>query len=260
MKEPARAPEKKTTLKLFDIKINRVDVRQLHRYIRLAISRRMKALILNVNIHCIVLALREPWLRDFLNQAQLVYCDGDGVRWGIKLLGQIPPPKVGFTRWIWQLAEFCRDEDLSLYLLGGAPGVGELAAENLKTRYPGLRIAGTHHGYFKKTGEETERVVETINKSHADILIIGFGMPLQELWIKDNWEKIDVSIFLPGGAVLDYAAGKLGQAPKWMLRFHLEWLFRMWEDPKRLTGRYAYDIPYFFLNVFREKLKLSRRK
>lgn len=260
MKEYSKAPEKKSTLKLFGIKVNRVDVRQLHRFIRRSVSRRMKSLVLNVNIHCIVLALRESWLKDFLNQAQVVYCDGDGVRWGIRMLGHIPPPKVGFTRWIWDLADFCGNENYSLFLLGGAPGVAEQAAQRLKARAPNLRIAGTHHGYFKKSGEETEKVIELINQSRADVLIVGFGMPLQEKWIKAYWEQIQVYIFLPGGAVLDYAAGQLGQVPQWMLRLHLEWLFRIWEDPKRLAGRYAFDIPYFFLNVIREKMTQTFRK
>lgn len=247
--------QEKAELSIFGIKVSRVGIDELHRAVEGAVSRRTKSLILNVNIHCIVIALQQPWLKDFLNQAPVVYCDGDGVRWGIRMLGDTPPPKVGFTRWIWDLAAFCRSRDYRLYLLGGAPGVAEQAGDALCARYPGLKIAGTYHGYFAKDGFETDEVIRKINQLKPDILVIGFGMPVQEKWLKENWQKIEAFVFLPGGAVLDYAAGKLGQAPRWMIRFHLEWLFRIWEDPKRLAKRYAFDIPFFFLRVLGERIR-----
>jgi N-acetylglucosaminyldiphosphoundecaprenol N-acetyl-beta-D-mannosaminyltransferase len=224
-------------------------------YAHEVIGKRQKALILNVNIHAAVLAMKQPWFKTFLRSAQMVFCDGDGFRWGLKLLGEKAPPKVPFTRWIWDLADFAAQKEHTLYFLGAKPGVAQTAAEAMKRKFPKLRIAGVQHGYFKKDGAENEEVMAAINQARPDFLIIGFGMPFQEEWLAKNWEKIDARIFLPAGAVFDYVSGALGEAPAWILRAHLEWLFRVWEEPKRLFGRYASEIPYFFIRAFWERIK-----
>src|SRR3989338_2925223 len=104
-------------------------------------------------------------------------------------------------------------------------------------------------------GTGKKRLFERINAAHPDILIVCMGMPAQERWILKNMRKLNVHIFAKGGAVLDYVTGHLGQVPEWMLRLHLEWLFRIWEEPRRLFWRYAYDIPVFFFHVLIEMLK-----
>jgi len=238
--------------------LDRVNVQELHAVIRDSIERKQKAVILNLNIHCVNLALRHSWLRDFLYQARLVFCDGDGIRWGAKLLGLKPPPKITYDRWIWQLAEFSDQNRYRLYFLGAQRGIAEEAVLRLKNRHPGLRVAGTHHGYFQKEGEETQKVLDAINRIAPDILIVGFGMPLQEKWLCENWEKIDARVFLTGGAVFDYASGRIRRAPEWMIRIHLEWLFRLLNEPRRLFVRYAAGIPHFFFYVLKEKLKGNR--
>jgi exopolysaccharide biosynthesis WecB/TagA/CpsF family protein len=86
-------------------------------------------------------------------------------------------------------------------------------------------------------------------------VIVGFGMPIQEKWIETNRSKLNVPLLIAGGAVLDYASGRLGCVPAWMIRLHLEWLFRIHEEPKRLLGRYLIEIPWFFGLVFFEKVK-----
>ena len=240
---------------LMGLPLDLVDVAKLHETIRRSIAEKRKSLILNLNIHCVNLASRQPWLRDFLREAALVFCDGDGVRLGLKLLGIDPPPKITYDRWIWQLAEFSDQNRYQLYFVGARPGVAEDAARNLKNAFPGLQIAGTAHGYFQKEGEESEKLIHAINRVLPDILIVGFGMPLQEKWLFDNWHKIDARVFLTGGAVFDYASGRIKRAPEWMIRLHLEWLFRFLQEPRRLFGRYVWGIPYFFWTIFKEKLK-----
>jgi len=246
-------------LEILGVKLHRVGSFQLHDFIRQCVREGTKGLVFNVNVHCMVLAWKNEWVRNALNQAHVVYCDGDGVRWGAAVLGYEPPPKVAFTRWIWELAKFCEDEKLRMYFLGSKPGIAAKAADEITRLCPRLEIAGVQDGYFAKEGPENDRVVEAINRSGAHVLVVGFGMPYQEKWILENWQKIQVNIFLPGGAVLDYASGLLGQAPQWMIDWHLEWLFRIWEDPKRLFIRYAYDLPVFFLCILKEKLKARRK-
>lgn len=249
-----KAQRKMHDLELLGVFLHRVNENDLNAYIGNVIKVREQALITNVNIHCMILTQKNDELKQFLNQSNVVYCDGDGVRWGCQLLKKEPPPKVAFTRWIWSLAAYAEKEGLSLYLLGANPGVAEIARERLVQKYPMLKIVGVHDGYFKKEGVENTQVIEGINAVQPDILVVGFGMPYQEEWLKKNWQKIKAHIFLPGGGVIDYAAGKLGEVPQWMIRSHLEWLFRIFEEPRRLFWRYAIEIPVFFYYIFKEKL------
>lgn len=104
--------------------------------------------------------------------------------------------------------------------------MAEKAAQNLKKKYPGLALAGVHHGYFDKKGEENQKVIDQINKCSTDVLLVCFGMPLQERWLRDHWREIKAHIFLKGGAAFDYVSGRLKMAPEWMIRLGLEWLYR----------------------------------
>lgn len=237
------------------LQLHRVGVDEIHQFIHQVIVLNQQALVLNLNVHCVNLALKTPWLKDFVNSAQLVFCDGDGVRWGARCLGINPPPKVTYNVWILQLAAFCEQHGHSLYFLGSKPGVAELAKQNLLTRFPKLKILGTHSGYFDKEGPGSEEVIGKINQLAPDILVVGFGMPVQEKWLEQNWKRLKVHIFLNGGAVFDYASGKLAKAPGWMIRHHMEWLYRLYQEPKRLFNRYVVGIPYFFWQIIKETLR-----
>jgi N-acetylglucosaminyldiphosphoundecaprenol N-acetyl-beta-D-mannosaminyltransferase len=235
-------------------RLNAVSVDDVHGYISAVIGRKERALILNLNVHCVNLCQKHRWLKDFVNQAQMVFCDGDGVRWAARLLGHHAPPKITYDRWIWQLAEFAVQKDYRVFFLGGKPGVAEEAAERIKKRFPRLNIAGTQHGYFQKEGVENEQVVTKINRSKCDILILGLGMPIQEQWLRDNWQVVESHIFLTGGAVFDYVSGRAKRAPFWMIRLNLEWLFRLLQEPTRLCTRYLWGNPYFMFKVLQAKL------
>ncbi len=246
---PKAHGSKATQFDMGGVPIHSVTSSQVFGFIDQTIRDRQRALVLNVNIHCISLAWKHDWLKEFLNEAQMVFCDGDGPRWGLKLLGYPPPPKIPLTRWIWTLGDHCRTKRHRLFLLGATPGTAELAGQRLKAQFPGLKLVGVHHGYFQKTGEENLEIIDKINRAQPHILIVAFGMPLQEQWLKENAHRLNANILMPGGGVLDYAAGKLGKAPAWMLKLHLEWLFRIWEEPRRLFLRYFIELPQFFISI-----------
>ncbi len=238
---------------LLGIPFHRMGSKKIKDAIQQTIESNEKAIFLNLNIHGMVKALEHPWMHNFLRQAHIVFCDGDGVRWGLRILRHKPPPKIPTTRWIWPLCAFAGNHGYRMYFLGGAPGVADAAMARLKQSIPKLQVVGTHHGQFIKDGEENDRILEEINQLKPDILMVCMGMPTQEKWIMDNWQNLDVHVFLKGGAVFDYVSDKLGKAPKWMIRANLEWLFRISEEPGRLLGRYLWDIPFFFVNVLIEK-------
>ncbi|MFN2136689.1 MAG: WecB/TagA/CpsF family glycosyltransferase, partial [Candidatus Promineifilaceae bacterium] len=196
------------------------------------------------------------WLRDFLNEANIVFCDGAGVIIGARILGKHIPERITYADWLYQFSEFSETQDFSLFFLGAKPGVADDAARHLVSIHPNLRIVGTQHGYFDKTAssQENEEIIAKINEAKPNILILGFGMPLQERWLMDNWHTVDANVALTGGAVFDYLSGRLSRAPGWMTDNSLEWLGRLVVEPKRLWRRYLVGNPLFMWRVLNERL------
>ncbi len=130
----------------------------------------------------------------------------------------------------------------------------------MQARFPNLQIAGTQHGYFNKGthSAENEEVLTIINAAAPNILIVGFGMPLQERWCKENWERLNANILLTGGAVFDYASGELRRGPAWMTENGLEWLARLIIEPRRLWRRYILGNPHFLWRVLLQRFGLLR--
>jgi N-acetylglucosaminyldiphosphoundecaprenol N-acetyl-beta-D-mannosaminyltransferase len=217
-----------------------------------------RALLLNVNAHALNLAYEMPWLKDFFNRARLVFPDGSGALLAGRLMGRPFRQRVTYADWFIRLAEYCATNGFSLFFLGGRPGVAEEAKAVLQKPYPGLQIAGTYHGYFEKqTGNaENEAVLREIQGAAPDILVVGFGMPLQERWLLENWEILPCHIGLTGGAVFDYISGELRRPPP-LLRDHgLEWLGRLIIEPRRLWRRYLLGVPKFMWRLCRQLLYL----
>lgn len=241
------------TVQLLDVRIHSLTVSQLHSYIAHAITEAQKKIILNTNIHCYNLACDLPWLKDFLNSADINFCDGAGIVLGARFFGYKIPGRITYADWMWQLAAFAADNNFSFFFLGAKPGVAEKAAQKLTERFPNLTIA-THHGYFDMSEEAQENlaVIECINTIKPDILVLGFGMPLQEQWLKENWAKLEVNIALTGGAVFDYVSGELKRGPKWMTDNGMEWLARLLIEPKRLWKRYLIGNLFFFWLIFKQ--------
>ena len=192
---------------ILDVRVDAVSVGQIHDYIEGVIAAGQRAQILNVNVNCLNLAWDRPWLRRMLNDAPMVFCDGTGVQWAAKLLGGPVPPRVPYNTWMWQLAEFAAQRDYAFYFLGAKPGVAERAAERLRQRNPALRIVGMRDGYFDRTpgSPENQAVVDDVNASGAQFLLLGLGMPMQEEWLLRTWPDLQVNIALTGGAATSVA-------------------------------------------------------
>jgi len=193
-----------------------------------------------------------------MNEADIVRPDGTGLKLGAKILGVNTSPRITWADFAWQLAEFAEPRSFTSFFLGAYPGVAEKAAARLKERFPNLRVVGTHHGYFDKTpgNPENEAVIQQINAVKPNILIVGFGMPLQERWLMENWERIEANVALTGGAVFDYVSGELRRPPQWMTDHGLEWLGRLIIEPRRLWQRYLIGNPLFLWRVLKQRLGL----
>lgn len=239
-------------------RVHSLTLADLHERIEGFVSNACHALVLHVNVHGLNLAYRDTPFRHFLNQGDIVFCDGAGVVLGGRILGCRIPYRITYADWTWQLAEFAEPRGFTFFFLGAKPGIADKATSRLKERFPNLRIVGTYHGYFDKTSDspENEAVIARINAVKPNILIVGFGMPVQEYWLMENWDRIDANVGLTGGAVFDYISGELHRGPKWMTDHGLEWLARLLIEPRRLWKRYVIGNPLFLWRVLKQKLGL----
>lgn len=182
-----------------------------------------------------------------VNGADLVLPDGIGVVKGAAMLGTPLKEKTPGIEFAAHLMERMAEEGLTLYLLGAKPGVAELAAEKLAAQYPGLKLAGTHDGYFKEDGP----VVEAIRESGADCVFVCLGAPKQELWMAKNGPATGARLLCGLGGSLDVFAGNVERAPKFWSDHGLEWFYRLCKEPKRI-GRMM-KLPLFLVHVRQEK-------
>lgn len=243
-------------INILGVQVHPLTVDQLHEELAQLIETDSHAEVLHVNVHGMNLSADNPWLRDYLNQAEIVFCDGAGIILGARILGQHIPERITYADWMWQLAEFAAARGYSFYFLGAKPGIAQTAADRMIERFPELKIAGVRDGYFNKDNghPDNEAVLADINAARPNILIVGMGMPMQERWLLDNWSRIDANIALTGGAVFDYISGDLKRAPAWMTNNGLEWLGRLLIEPRRLWQRYIVGNPVFLARVIRERL------
>ena len=184
-----------------------------------------------------------------VNGADLVLPDGIGVIKGAAMLGTPLKEKTPGIEFASALMGKMAEEGLSLYLLGAKPGVAERAAERLAAQYPGLKIAGTHDGYFQEDGP----VVEAIRQSGADCVFVCLGAPKQELWMKKNGPDTGARLLCGLGGSLDVFAGTVERAPRFWCDHGLEWFYRLCKEPKRI-GRMM-KLPLFLVHVKQEKRK-----
>lgn len=240
---------------LLKTRFHKVRVCQLIEYIVKAAQLEKKTLVGHVNIKGMNLAYEVPWYQDFLNNSDLVFCDGFGVLLGARMLGYSVESGHRMTcpDYIESLALACEKQNVSLFLLAGEPGVVDIAIAKLTAIAPKLRIAG-HHGHFEKDGVQNDLVIQQINEFKPGVLYIGFGMPLQERWILDNRERIEARVFLPLGACLDFYVGAVARGPRWMTDRGLEWLTRLVTEPQRLWERYIVGNPLFLYRVLRQRI------
>lgn len=242
-------------LEILGVRVDEISLDQLIREIIQKVKfRQKKAVVANVNVHAIMLALKLNWLNDFLRNADLVFCDGYGVKWATKLILKKKLHRLTYMDWFGELASECARNQISLYFLGTKQEIVEKAANQLRTRFADLRILGVHHGFFSKDYSSSDNlaVINEINSLKPNVLLVGFGMPAQEKWISENLGRLDVNIIMPSGAYFDYLAGEIRRAPKWMTDHGLEWLGRLIIEPRRLWKRYLFEIPRFVYLVFRE--------
>ncbi len=200
----------------------------------------------------------EAALKRIHNDAGLVTPDGMPLVWLGRLRRQ-PIDRVYGPDLLLATCERTATKGVRHYFLGGAPGVPELLAEKLRQRFPALVVAGTCSPPFRPLSEEEDReLCARIDDAHADIVWVGFGAPKQERWMAAHRDRLAAPVLIGVGAAFDFHAGLKSQAPRFLQRSGLEWLYRLATEPRRLWKRYLINNPWFLWLTALQILGLRR--
>lgn len=194
-------------------------------------------------------------MKAILNGADMLVADGAGVVLASKILGKAVTEKVSGFDLVKNLLAESSKRPIKFYLFGGKPGIPEKANANIICDYPGAEVVGTRNGYFSK--EDEASIIEEINKSGADVLLVCLGAPKQELWITENKSRLKVKASLGVGGTLDVLAGNVKLAPDFFRNNGLEWLYRLYKEPWRFKRMLR--LPKFILYVLGIRIGLIKK-
>jgi N-acetylglucosaminyldiphosphoundecaprenol N-acetyl-beta-D-mannosaminyltransferase len=187
-----------------------------------------------------------------VRRAALITPDGFGVVWGARLMNLPVYERVTGVDMVTGICERAAKNNYSIYILGSEPGIAATAAEKLSERYPGLRVAGTQHGFWKQEGISDDQIIAQIREAGPDVLFVAFGIPAQEKFIAKHFDALGVPVSLGVGGSFDVYSEKLKRAPDYIQRSGLEWMYRVWQEPWRWK-RMGY-VPRFMAFALREWL------
>lgn len=230
------------------IGVSVIDTDHLLEAVEARLAARTRAMVNNVNVHACNLAWTNPAFRRVLNDSDLVFCDGFGVKWAARLAGIRLGERMTPPDWIDRLFERCARGNYRVFLLGDEEAVVRAFAAAVRARHPGITLAGAHHGFFA-TPAEQDAVLRAIRESGADLIVTGMGMPRQELWAAGALPKLDKGVCLATGALFRWYTGLEHRGPRWMTRHGFEWLARLLARPGRMWSRYVLGLPLFAARV-----------
>jgi N-acetylglucosaminyldiphosphoundecaprenol N-acetyl-beta-D-mannosaminyltransferase len=206
-----------------------------------------------VNTSTMNLAIEDKKYANVLNRADYVYGDGTGVRWAIKILHKKKlKDNVNGTDLIPKFLRETAGKNYRYYLLGAEPAAIERAAKAVPELFRDCELAGYHHGFWKK--EENEEVIKSINKSRAHLLLVGMGNPIQENWIIENIDKLEVPLVAAVGGLFTYWSGDLDRAPLWIRKIGMEWLYILFRQPHKWQ-RYLIGNTKFLIRIVFQALR-----
>lgn len=208
--------------------------------------------VVTLNPEMVMGARRDAALWRVIQRATLVTPDGIGIVWASRLLGGGLPERVTGVDLIERLAPMLASRGHRLFLLGAGPGIGDEAAQRLLEHAPGLVIVGIHGG--SASPDDADTILAAIRQAKPDLLCVAFGSPAQELWIAEHREELDVPVAIGVGGALDFIAGALQRAPRWMRAVGLEWLYRLLRQPWRWKRMLA--LPRFAVAIGRSWARL----
>ncbi len=212
---------------------------------------RSKMLVVNANAQMMVLAQELPWMKSLFAKADIAFCDGAGVQLASRILQGFALHRTTPPEWIGSVLG-ALGANGSVFWIGGKPEVVAQAARRYEQEF-GVTTAGIQHGYVDLSAGSRENLelIARINAARPSIILVNMGMPLQERWIWENWDRLDTGVVISAGALVDHAAGLVQRPPRWVSNIGMEWLVRLLREPRRLWRRYLIGLPVFAFHILR---------
>ena len=202
------------------------------------------------NVHTIMECQKAPELKKIVNRSGMATPDGMPLVWLCHYYGEKKVTRVYGPDLLLSVCDNSIAKGYRHFFYGGAPGIADALAQNLKHRFPGLIVAGTYSPPILAIGQlEEPHTIDMINSSNPDIVWVGLGTPKQDYWVARHRPLLNAPVLVAVGAAFDFLTGRIPQAPTWMQRNGLEWLFRLAKEPRRLAYRYLVYNPFFVLRV-----------
>jgi N-acetylglucosaminyldiphosphoundecaprenol N-acetyl-beta-D-mannosaminyltransferase len=243
---------------ILGVGINALTIDSTVNFIQSCINKSESQYICVIPAHTIMQGYRQPHFRKIINLSGLSTPDGMGVVWLLRLKGYKNVERVYGPDLMNAICRNSVETNWRHYFYGGEPGVPERLAEKLINKYPNLSIAGMYSPPFRDlTIEEDKNIINRINETHPDIVWVGIGSPKQEIWMYEHIDKINNSVLIGVGAAFDFLSGSKPQAPLWIQRYGLEWIFRLASEPRRLWRRYI-QYPLFGILVIAQILRIKQ--
>jgi N-acetylglucosaminyldiphosphoundecaprenol N-acetyl-beta-D-mannosaminyltransferase len=195
---------------------------------------------------------RDAHLREVVAHCDLINADGASVVWASHALGRPLPERVAGIDLFLRLVEAAHDDGDSVYFLGASQDVVDRTVTVLEERHPGLRVAGSHNGFWSDDRE----VIEAVRHAHPDYLFLAIPSPRKEFWLNEHLQELGVPFVMGVGGSFDVVAGAVSRAPVWMQRAGLEWAWRLGQEPRRMWKRYLVGNTAFIRLTLRERRRL----
>lgn len=228
---------------LLNTYVNNVDMRETINAIESMIKDGDKHYVVAINVDVVMKIEEDVYLKEITDNADMVLVDGKPLVWIARWHKHPVKAKISGSDLVPILCKVAAKKGYSIFIIGGKDGIADQAKQKLEEKHPGIKIVGTYappFGFEKDEGE-LNKINEIIIEAHPDLLIACFGCPKQEKWIYENFKKYDAKISLCAGATVDFLAGNVNRAPKWMSEHGFEWFYRFLQEPKRMFKRYFVD-------------------
>jgi len=237
------------SLLLYGVRISQMGFADTITWLVNAIVERRTAHVVTVNPIMLMSALKDSGFMGMMRRAELVVPDGTGVVWAARHIGQPVKEKVAGIELMQKLIEVGDARGWRIFLLGATHEIIQAAAESLNKQYHGIQIVGVRDGFF--TSAEDAQVIAQIREAAPDMLFVGRSQALQDPWIDQYKSQLQVPIMMGVGGSFDILSGKLKRAPKLFIRFHLEWFYRLLQEPWRYRRMLA--LPQFVILIWKNK-------
>lgn len=228
---------------LLNTYVNNVSMSETLKEICRLVETKQKSYVVAINVDVVMKIEKDEYLKKITDEADLTLVDGKPLVWIAKWHKHPVKAKISGSDLVPELCKVAAKRNYSIFIIGGAEGIADKAKNNLKGNYKNIKIVGTYSPPFGFEKDETElqKINRMISEVHPDLVIACFGCPKQEKWIYENYHKYDGTVSVCAGATVDFLAGNVSRAPKWMSNHGLEWLYRFTREPKRLFKRYFID-------------------